>query len=53
MEYVSRVPAPPLDEFIDDIYCLKFKVRRPENEHAMIRPAGVRATVPRPSGDRP
>jgi AraC-like DNA-binding protein len=22
MEYVSRVPAPPLDEFIDDIYCL-------------------------------
>ncbi len=22
MEYVGRVPAPPLDEFIDDIYCL-------------------------------
>jgi AraC-like DNA-binding protein len=22
MEYVSRVPAPPLDLFIDDIYCL-------------------------------
>jgi AraC-like DNA-binding protein len=22
MEYVSRVPAPPLEEFIDDIYCL-------------------------------
>jgi AraC-like DNA-binding protein len=22
MEYVSRVPAPPLDRFIDDIYCL-------------------------------
>jgi AraC-like DNA-binding protein len=23
MEYVSRLPAPPLDRFIDDIYCLK------------------------------
>jgi AraC-like DNA-binding protein len=22
MEYLSRVPAPPLDRFIDDIYCL-------------------------------
>src|ERR1700680_3899615 len=22
MEYVGRVPAPPLDRFIDDIYCL-------------------------------
>ncbi|MFZ1993571.1 MAG: helix-turn-helix domain-containing protein [Solirubrobacteraceae bacterium] len=22
MEYVGRVPAPPLDKFIDDIYCL-------------------------------
>ncbi|MFG2134635.1 hypothetical protein ACGFNV_43710 [Streptomyces sp. NPDC048751] len=22
MEYVRRVPAPPLDRFIDDIYCL-------------------------------
>jgi hypothetical protein len=22
MEYVGRVPAPPLDLFIDDIYCL-------------------------------
>ena len=22
MEYVGRVPAPPLDQFIDDIYCL-------------------------------
>ncbi|MFI0350192.1 helix-turn-helix domain-containing protein [Actinomadura sp. 9N407] len=22
MEYVARVPAPPLDRFIDDIYCL-------------------------------
>jgi dihydrofolate reductase len=22
MEYVDRVPAPPLDRFIDDIYCL-------------------------------
>src|SRR5690349_4585097 len=22
MDYVSRVPAPPLDRFIDDIYCL-------------------------------
>ncbi len=22
MQYVSRVPAPPLDRFIDDIYCL-------------------------------
>ena len=22
MEYVSRVPAPPLDRFVDDIYCL-------------------------------
>ncbi|MGB9183786.1 MAG: helix-turn-helix domain-containing protein [Solirubrobacteraceae bacterium] len=22
MEYVSRVPAPPLDRFIDDVYCL-------------------------------
>jgi AraC-like DNA-binding protein len=22
MEYVARVPAPPLDQFIDDIYCL-------------------------------
>jgi hypothetical protein len=22
MEYVVRVPAPPLDLFIDDIYCL-------------------------------
>jgi len=23
MEYVSRAPAPPLDRFIDDIYCLR------------------------------
>jgi hypothetical protein len=22
MEYIGRVPAPPLDRFIDDIYCL-------------------------------
>lgn len=22
MEYVSRVPAPPLDRFVDDVYCL-------------------------------
>jgi hypothetical protein len=22
MEYVARVPAPPLDRFVDDIYCL-------------------------------
>ncbi len=22
MEYVSRAPGPPLDRFIDDIYCL-------------------------------
>ncbi|MFG1862980.1 hypothetical protein [Microbispora bryophytorum] len=22
MEYVGRVPAPPFDRFIDDIYCL-------------------------------
>ncbi|MDO0932662.1 hypothetical protein QQY66_13515 [Streptomyces sp. DG2A-72] len=22
MEFVGRVPAPPLDRFIDDIYCL-------------------------------
>jgi AraC-like DNA-binding protein len=22
MEYVGRVPAPPLDQFIDDVYCL-------------------------------
>ena len=22
MEYVGRVPAPPLDRYIDDIYCL-------------------------------
>ena len=22
MEYVGRVPAPPLDRLIDDIYCL-------------------------------
>jgi len=22
MEYVGRAPAPPLDRFIDDIYCL-------------------------------
>jgi hypothetical protein len=22
MEYAGRVPAPPLDRFIDDIYCL-------------------------------
>ncbi|MER7278745.1 helix-turn-helix domain-containing protein [Dactylosporangium sp. NPDC000244] len=23
MEYVSRVPAPPLDRYIDDVYCLR------------------------------
>jgi hypothetical protein len=22
MEYIGRVPAPPLDLFIDDIYCV-------------------------------
>lgn len=22
MEYVGRIPAPPLDQFIDDIHCL-------------------------------
>lgn len=22
MDYVGRVPAPPLDRFLDDIYCL-------------------------------
>jgi hypothetical protein len=22
MEYVGQVPVPPLDRFIDDIYCL-------------------------------
>jgi hypothetical protein len=22
MDYVGQVPAPPLDRFIDDIYCL-------------------------------
>ncbi len=28
MEYVGRVPAPPLDRFIDDIYCLTGVPRR-------------------------
>lgn len=27
MEYVGRVPAPPLDRFIDDIYCLSGRPR--------------------------
>ncbi|MET7451659.1 DUF6597 domain-containing transcriptional factor [Streptomyces sp. NPDC005574] len=29
MEYVGRVPAPPLDRFIDDIYCLTGVPRHP------------------------
>ena len=28
MEYVGRVPASPLDRFIDDIYCLTGVLRR-------------------------
>jgi AraC-like DNA-binding protein len=28
MEYVARVPAPPLDRFIDGIYCLTGVPRR-------------------------
>ena len=33
VEYVSRVPRPPLDGLIDDLYCRGGRVRRYDQAH--------------------
>jgi AraC-like DNA-binding protein len=47
VEYISRVPAPPLDRFVDDIYCLtgtphhrRLNVPPMPSAHLMINLAG-------------
>ena len=47
MEYIGRVPAPPLDSFIDDLYCLtghppyrRMKVPPLPSAHLFVNLAG-------------
>jgi hypothetical protein len=46
MEYVGQVPAPPLDRFIDDIYCL---TEVPRHRRMNVPPHAV-GTLVRQSG---